>query len=220
MKLVFLGAPGAGKGTQAAAVAKEQGWAHIASGDLFHQAVERGDELGQKVKGYIIQGLLVPDAIATKVILDTLQALPPETGFILDGFPRTLNQAQALDKSLPAETPAPDRVVYINISQEELVRRLSGRLTCRNCQAPHHLTITPPKVIGRCDRCGGELYRRPDDTAEAIRQRWQVFLTQTTPLLDYYKRQGKLSQVNGEGVMGEVTKAIKQVLGLEDGHSH
>lgn len=214
MRLVFLGPPGAGKGTQAALLAQECNLAHIASGDLFRQAVAREDELGRKVKDYLGKGLLVPDELAIALILRALKELPQGQGFILDGFPRTLEQARALDAALDREGVSLDYAVYIEVSEEELLRRLTGRWTCRQCQAPYNERTSPPKVPGRCDRCGGELYQRPDDREDVIKQRLQVYLTQTAPLLDYYKEKGKLISVEGGGEVAEVAERIRQALSL------
>ncbi len=206
MKIIILGAPGAGKGTQAALLAKELGLAHIASGDLFRQALERGDELGTLAQSYMQQGLLVPDEVVIKMVLQRIASPDCERGFILDGFPRTLEQAQALDQALGAESV--DKALYIEVSDEELVRRLGGRWLCRNCQAPYHMTNNPPQQPGRCDHCGGELYQRADDTEETVRKRIEVYLVQTAPLIDYYAKAGKLVRVNGEQDIDAVARDL------------
>lgn len=201
MHIVLLGAPGSGKGTQAGVVSQRFGVAHIASGDLFREAVNRGDELGQQAKCYMEKGLLVPDEITIGMILERIAALDCGQGFILDGFPRTLGQAKALDRVLGEG--GIDKVVYIKVSTEELVRRLSGRSICRDCQAPYHEITSPPKVLGRCDQCGGELYQRPDDSPETVRKRLEVYFVETAPLIVYYKEAGKLVEINGErGIEG------------------
>ena len=204
MRIVLLGAPGSGKGTQAGAIAKRLGIAHVASGDMFREAQNRGDELGQQVKSYMEQGLLVPDEITISVILERIAAPDCASGFILDGFPRTLEQAKALDRALGERGEAVDMVLYINVSTEELVKRLSGRFICRNCQTPYHQVTSPPKVAGGCDRCGGELYQRPDDSPETVRKRIEVYSEQTAPLIGYYNEAGKLVEINGEGGIEEV----------------
>ncbi len=212
MYIIFLGAPGAGKGTQAAIVAQELKLVHIASGDLFRQAVEMGTEMGTKAKSYMEKGKLVPDEITIEMVSERMAAPDCESGVILDGFPRNLKQAKALDKALAKQAKAIDKVVYIKVSEEELLRRLSGRWVCRNCQTPYHATDSPPKVWGRCDRCGGELYQRPDDTAQTVRERLQVYFAQTAPLIDYFTRRGKLLEIDGEGSVDEVTQKIMAVL--------
>ncbi len=212
MYIIFLGAPGAGKGTQATAVAQELNLVHIASGDLFRQAIEQGTELGIQAKSYVEKGVLVPDELTTKMVLERMSAPDCQPGVILDGFPRTLAQANALDKALARQAKAIDRVVYIKVSEEELLRRLSGRWICHRCQTPYHTINSPPKVWGKCDKCSGELYQRPDDTVEAVKKRLQVYLAQTVPLIDYYTATGKLVEINGEGNMDEVRRRITAVL--------
>jgi adenylate kinase len=163
MYIIFLGAPGAGKGTQAAELALELELAHVATGDLFRQALERGTDLGQKAKSYMEKGVLVPSQITISMVLERLSAPDCKKGAILDGFPRNLEQAEALDKALAQQGKAIDNVVYIKVSKEELLKRLGGRWICRRCQAPYHATDSPPRVAGVCDKCGGELYQRPAD---------------------------------------------------------
>jgi len=206
LHIVLLGAPGSGKGTQAGIVSQRFGVAHIASGDLFREAVNRGDELGQKAKSYMEKGLLVPDEITIRMILERIAAPDCAQGFILDGFPRTLGQAQALDRVLKER--GIDKVVYIKVSTEELVRRLSGRFICRDCQAPYHEITAPPKVPGRCDQCGGELYQRSDDSPETVRKRLEVYFLETAPLIDYYKEAGKLVEIDGERGIEEVGEEL------------
>ena len=212
MYIIFLGAPGVGKGTQAAAVAQELNLGYIASGDLFRQAIEQKTELGTQVKSYVEKGGLVPDELTIKMVLERMSAPDCEPGAVLDGFPRTRAQAEALEKALARQAKTIDRVVYIKVSEEELLKRLSERWICRRCQTPYHATNSPPKVWGRCDKCGGELYQRPDDTEEAIKKRLQVYLAQTAPLIDYYTVKGKLVEVDGEGDVGEVRERIMAVI--------
>ena len=208
MNVIFLGAPGAGKGTQAVSISHKLGLAHIASGDLFREATSKGNEIGLLVKSYMEKGMLVPDKITIQMILEHIGHLPSNQGFILDGFPRTLEQAEALSKVLAEEGKEIDKVVYIKVSSEELLRRLSGRWICRNCQAPYSATGWPPKVPDRCDRCGGELYQRSDDTVETARKRLEVYFDQTAPLIDYYRRVGKLMEANGKQDIEKVTEEI------------
>ena len=206
MRIVLLGAPGSGKGTQAAILSRRLGLAHVASGDLFRQ--KSSTELGAIARSYMEKGLLVPDEVTVKMILERIAAPDCAKGFILDGFPRTLEQAEALDKALADQGETIDRVLYIKVSTEELLRRLSGRLICRNCQAPYHLTEAPPKMLGRCDRCGGELYQRADDSVQTTQKRIEVYLAQTTPLIDFYQKMGKLATINGAQDISGVTEAL------------
>jgi len=213
--IVFLGAPGAGKGTQAVYVAQKLNLVHIATGDLFRQAQEQGTELGMQAKSYMEKGMLVPDEITIRMVLERMSAPDCEAGVILDGFPRNLEQAKALDIALLEQGKAIDKVIYIKVAEEELLQRLSGRWICRNCQTPYHATITPPKVWGKCDRCGGELYQRPDDSVETVKERLKVYFRQTAPLIDYYTQSGKLLEVNGGGDVDEVSKRI--IVALKEG---
>jgi len=210
--IVLLGAPGAGKGTQAVYVAQKLGLVQIATGDLFRQAIEQGTELGMQAKSYMEKGMLVPDEVTIRVVLERLSMPDCESGVIFDGFPRNLEQARALDEALTKQAKAIDRVLYIKVSEEELLKRLSGRWICRNCQAPYHAVDSPPTIWGTCDRCGGELYQRPDDTVETVKKRLQVYFTQTAPLINYYNRAGKLTEVAGEGDIGEVGARMIEAL--------
>lgn len=212
MYIVFLGAPGAGKGTQAASVARELGLVRIASGDLFRQAAEQGTELGMQAKSYMEKGILVPDEITIQMVLERMSSPDCESGIILDGFPRNLAQAEALDKALTRQAQAIDKVLYIKVTEEELLRRLTGRWICRQCQTPYHTISSPPKVWGRCDKCGGELYQRADDTEETVKKRLKVYFAETAPLIDYYTRAGKLLQIDGEGKVEEVSQRIMAAL--------
>lgn len=204
LHIVLLGAPGSGKGTQAGIISQRLGASHIASGDLFREAVNRGDELGQQVKSYMERGLLVPDEITIRMILERIAASDCAKGCILDGYPRTLEQAEALDEALRHREEEVEKAVYIKVSVEELVRRLGGRFTCRNCQTPYHEITSPPKVPGRCDRCGGELYQRPDDSPQTVRKRLEVYFVKTAPVIDYYREAGKLVEIDGERRVEEV----------------
>jgi adenylate kinase len=197
MFIVMLGAPGAGKGTQAAILSKEMNLPHIASGDLFRKALEERTELGLLAKRYMEEGQLVPDEVTIKMILERVSQPDCVSGCLFDGFPRTLEQAKALDKAFADQGKSIDKAVYIDVPDEELVKRLSGRWICRNCQTPYHVVSSPPKVPGKCDKCGGELYQRPDDTEETVRERLKVFSSQTMPILDYYRKQNRLIEVNG-----------------------
>jgi len=213
--IILLGPPGAGKGTQAAYVARKLGLVHVASGDLFRQALKRGDDLARQAESYMEKGMLVPDELTVRMVLERLSAPDSEAGVVLDGFPRNLKQAEALDENLARKGRAIDGVVYIKVSEEELVRRLSGRWICRRCQAPYHATDSPPKVWGRCDRCGGELYQRSDDTPGTVKKRLEVYATETAPLIDYYTEAGKLVEVDGEGSAEAVGERIMAALKRE-----
>ena len=213
MYVVFLGAPGAGKGTQAAEVAKALKLAHIATGDMFREAQKKGSKLALEAKIYMEKGLLVPDEITIKMVQERISALDCKNGVIFDGFPRNLAQAQALDKAMAEQSKAIDKVVYIKVSEGELLKRLGGRWICRQCQTPYHEIASPPKVKGKCDKCGGELYQRSDDVPETIKERLKVFFAQTAPLIDYYTKTGKLLEVNGEGSMDEIKQRILNAVG-------
>lgn len=213
MHIIMLGAPGAGKGTQADILSKEMNLPHIASGDLFRQALEGRTEVGLLAKSYMDKGELVPDEVAIKMILEKINQPDCASGCLLDGFPRTLHQAQVLDKALKEQGKSIDKAIYIEVPNEELVKRLSGRWLCRVCQTPYHIINSPPKTPGKCDKCGGELYQRSDDREETVKDRLSIFFAQTVPILDYYKKQGKLIRVNGnlgiQGVAGEIISALK-----------
>ena len=210
--IILLGAPGAGKGTQAAMLAEVLGVPHIASGDLFRSALQKKTPLGLEVKKYMDQGLLVPDEVTIAMIRERLALPDCQEGVILDGFPRTLEQAKALDAALAEEGRAIDKVLYIKMPNEELVARLSGRWICRDCQAVYHTITNPPKQAGRCDACGGELYQRSDDRPETVRRRLEVYLEQTMPLIEYYTERGVLTEVNGDQSIAEVQTALIEAL--------
>ena len=211
--IVMLGAPGAGKGTQADILSQEMSLPHIASGDLFRQALEKKTEIGLLAKRYMDKGELVPDEITIKMILERISRPDCARGCILDGFPRTLQQAKVLDKALKEQGKSIDKAIYIEVPDEELVKRLSGRWLCRICQTPYHSISSPPKTPGKCDKCGGELYQRSDDKEETVKERLKVFFAQTAPILDYYEKQRKLIKVNGnlgiQGVASEIISALK-----------
>ncbi len=212
MYLVFLGAPGAGKGTQADIVSRKLELVHIASGDLFRQAVSKGTELGKLVKSFMERGELVPDKVTIRVISDRLDEPDCKSGCVFDGFPRTLDQASSLDQMLAGRGKSIDRAIYIEVESDQLLKRLGGRWTCRICQAVYHEVASPPKIAGKCDKCGGELFQRPDDNEQTIRERLKVYFKQTTPVLDYYKKAGKLSTVDGQLNIDDVTREIMIVL--------
>ena len=197
-----------GKGTQAQRLSKEYNVPHIATGDILRQSVKNGTEIGLKAKSYMDKGLLVPDDVVIGIIESRLAQPDAKAGYILDGFPRTVPQAQALDDLITRMDMAPDAVVNINASVDMVVRRLTGRRTCRDCQAVYHVVNIPPKKAGVCDQCGGKLYQRDDDTEETIRKRIQVYMEQTAPLLDYYQESGRLTRVSGDSGLDKVYASI------------
>jgi len=213
MNIVLLGAPGAGKGTQASNLTKEFGVVHVATGDLFRKALSEETPLGLMAKSYMEKGELVPDEVTIDMVKERIREPDCSKGVLFDGFPRTLSQAKALDKMLESEGRQVDKAVYVEVPEEELVRRLSGRWICRNCQTPYHMVTSPPTTPGRCDACGGELYQRPDDTEETVRERLKVFFAQTMPIVAYYEEQGKLLRVDGdqsiERVGAEITNKLR-----------
>jgi adenylate kinase len=184
----------------------------VASGDLFRKALQEQTELGKKAKVYMEKGQLVPNEITIQMVLERLSAPDCAGGAILDGFPRNIEQAKALDKAMALKSRAIDKVVYIKVSEGELLKRLGGRWICRNCQAPYHAVDSPPKIKGKCDRCGGELYQRADDNVATVKKRLEVYFAETSPLIDYYKRAGKLLEVDGEGAADDVNRRILTAL--------
>ena len=217
MFIVVLGAPGAGKGTQASAISQKLNLPHLATGDLFRQAVQKGSKLGQTVKDYMDKGLLAPDVVTIHVVSVRLSEPDCKNGCLLDGFPRTVTQAKALDKALAERGEALDMGLYIEVPEQELLKRLLGRWICRKCQTPYHEVSSPPKVKGKCDKCGGELYQRADDTKATVEERLKVYFAQTMPVLDYYQKQGKLVKVDGKKEIEEVYKDIVKILDARSG---
>jgi adenylate kinase len=189
-------------------LAEKKKLVQVASGDLFRKALQEQTELGKKAKVYMEKGQLVPNEITIQMVLERLSAPDCAGGAILDGFPRNIEQAKALDKAMAQKSRAIDKVVYIKVAEGELLKRLGGRWICRNCQAPYHEVDSPPKVKGKCDRCGGELYQRTDDNVETVKKRLEVYFAETSPLIDYFKRAGKLLEVNGEGAAADVNRRI------------
>jgi adenylate kinase len=214
VRVAFLGPPGAGKGTQARELAREWGVPHIATGDMLRDEVAAGTALGREAKGYMDRGALVPDDVIVRMIADRLRRDDAAAGFLLDGFPRTLAQAEALESLLKDLGQPLERVIYFEVSQPELLRRLTGRRLCRNCQTAFHLVSAPPRVAGVCDRCGGELYQRVDDSEATVLNRLKVYTTQTAPLLDWYRGRGVLSSVNGEGPIDTIRADIRAAAGV------
>ena len=186
--------------------------AQVASGDLFRQALGKGTELGKKARAFMEKGQLVPDEITIGMVLERLSAPDTAKGAMLDGFPRNIRQAGALDKALAEQGKAVAKAIYIKVPEAELIRRLAGRLVCRDCQAPYHETDSPPKQKGTCDRCGGEIYQRADDNAATIKKRLEVYFAETAPLIEYYKKAGKLVEIDGEGGATAVNRRILAAL--------
>jgi adenylate kinase len=213
VRLVFLGPPGAGKGTQAQVLAGEWSVPHIATGDMLREAVATDTPLGREAKTYMDRGELVPDDVIVRLIGERLGRPDAARGFILDGFPRTITQAEALGKLLKDLGQELDGVVYFDVSEAELLRRLTGRRVCGQCGATFHLVSAPPPRPGVCGRCEGELYQRADDSEETVRNRLGVYARQTAPLLDYYRGRGLLFPLAGEGAIEEIRRAIRQVAG-------
>ncbi len=212
MNLILIGAPGAGKGTQAKKIVEKYGIPHIATGDILREAVAKGTELGKKAKEYMDRGELVPDEVVIGIVKERLKRPDCEKGFLLDGFPRTLKQAEALDEMLEELGKKLDAVIYIDVPEEEVVRRIVNRRTCRNCGAVYHLIYAPPKEPNKCDKCGGELYQRDDDKEETVRARFKVYMEQTSPLIEYYKKKKVLYSVDGTKTIDEVFDQIDEIL--------
>ena len=212
MNLVMLGPPGAGKGTQAALIAEKLGVPHVATGDLFREALKSETELGLTAKSYMERGELVPDEVTVAMVRERLQKPDSESGVVLDGFPRTIEQAEALKVLLAEQGEAIDAALFIDAAEDELVRRLSNRWTCRNCQAVYNVISNPPHEEGKCDICGGELYQRADDVPETVRNRIRVYWQQTSPLVDYYQDQGLLITIKSEGGIERVQQKIQEAL--------
>lgn len=213
MKIIMLGAPGAGKGTQAKQIADKYSVPHISTGDIFRANIKNGTELGQKAKGYIDQGLLVPDELTCDLVMDRIQQADCENGFVLDGFPRTIPQAEALSTALENINQKMDYAIDVDVPDENIVNRMGGRRACLNCGATYHIVSIPTKVEGICDRCGNEVVLREDDKPETVQKRLTVYHEQTQPLIDYYNNKGILRTVNGVQPMEKVFEDIVAILG-------
>lgn len=209
--IIFLGAPGSGKGTRAPIVGKILGVPQIATGDLFRKNLKEMTPIGKIAKSYIDKGELVPDSVTADMLKQRLQEPDTQNGFLLDGFPRTIAQAEMLDEILKAQNRKINAVFYIDISDEEIVERLSGRLTCSKCQTPYHKTANPPKVEGVCDKCGGELVTRPDDNTETIRNRLKVYHESTFPLVGFYQKRGLISKLDGETKIEDLQSELESL---------
>ena len=211
MRIILLGLPGAGKGTQADRICSRYGIPHISTGDMFRAAIAAGTPLGQKVKPYLDSGRLVPDELTISIIRERLQQADASVGFLLDGFPRTLAQAQALDEMLREIRKPLDAVIYLHVERDVLLARLTGRRICRSCGATFHVVNQPPKVEGVCDACGGELYQRPDDSEETMRVRLEQY-AQTEPLIAFYTDRSLLKTVEGQQPIEKVWEHVQSVL--------
>jgi len=209
VRVAFLGPPGAGKGTQARELAREWGVPHVATGDMLRDAAAAGTPLGREAKGYMDKGALVPDDVIIRMIAERLRRPDAGRGFLLDGFPRTIAQAEGLEHLLKDLGQPLERVVYFDVSEPELLRRLTGRRVCRVCQTAFNLVSAPPAKAGVCDRCGGQLYQREDDSEATVRHRLGVYARQTAPLLDWYRGRGLLVSVPGEGPIETIRGAIR-----------
>ena len=213
MKLILLGAPGAGKGTQATRLADQYHIPHISTGDIFRANIKNGTELGNKAKTYMEQGLLVPDELVCDLVVDRVKQDDCANGYVLDGFPRTIPQAESLDGALKAMGQKVDYAVNVEVPDENIIRRMGGRRACLACGATYHVENIPPKKEGICDVCGAELVLRDDDKPETVKKRLDVYHEQTQPLIDYYTNAGVLVEVDGTLAMDDVFAAICKVLG-------
>lgn len=213
MKVIMLGAPGAGKGTQAKQIADKYSIPHISTGDIFRANIKSGTELGKKAKTYMDQGLLVPDELVVELVADRIQQDDCKNGFVLDGFPRTIPQAEALDAALENINEKMDYAIDVDVPDENIINRMSGRRACLNCGATYHIVSIPTKVEGICDRCGSPVVLRDDDKPETVKRRLEVYHEQTQPLINYYKKQDILRTVNGVQPMEDVFKSIVEILG-------
>lgn len=213
MKIIMLGAPGAGKGTQAKKIAAKYAIPHISTGDIFRANIKNNTELGQKAKTYMDKGELVPDELVVDLIMDRFKEADCANGYVLDGFPRTIPQAEALDKALSANGESVDYAVNVEVPDENIINRMSGRRACVGCGATYHIQFNPTKVEGICDACGEKLILRDDDKPETVKNRLSVYHEQTQPLIDYYSKKGVLAEVDGTQSMDDVFNAIVNVLG-------
>ncbi len=213
MKIIMLGAPGAGKGTQAKMIAEKYGIPHVSTGDIFRANIKGGTELGMEAKKYMDQGLLVPDELTVKILLDRVAQPDCKNGYVLDGFPRTIPQAEVLEKALEEQGERIDFAINVDVPDENIVKRMSGRRACLKCGATYHLEHIPPKKEGICDACGTELVLRDDDKPETVLNRLKVYHDQTQPLIDFYTAKGVLRSVDGTRQMQDVFAAIVEILG-------
>lgn len=210
MKLIFLGAPGTGKGTQGKILAEQKKWPHISTGDILRNAVKNGTKLGLEAKSYMDAGKLVPDELMNDLVAERLSQPDCKVGFILDGFPRTLNQAKTLDVFLTQNGLALDAVILLDVDPKELVTRLTSRRLCRGCSKDYNMITNPPPANGKCFACGGEIYQRADDNEITVTRRLQVYQEQTNPLVEYYQKTGKLVIIDGNQDVKKVQQQIEQ----------
>ena len=213
MKIIMLGAPGAGKGTQAKMIAEKYGIPHISTGDIFRYNIKNGTELGKEAKKYMDQGLLVPDELTVKILLDRVAKDDCKNGYVLDGFPRTIPQAEVLEEALTKLGDRIDYAINVEVPDENIVKRMGGRRACVNCGATYHIEHVPPKKEGICDNCGSELILRDDDKPETVKHRLSVYHKQPQPLIDFYNGKGVLRTVDGTVDMKDVFNAIVAILG-------
>ncbi|WP_018753974.1 adenylate kinase [Paenibacillus sanguinis] len=212
MNLLFMGPPGAGKGTQAEVIVNEFGIPHISTGDAFRLAIKQETPVGMKAKEYMDQGLLVPDDVTVGIVRERLQQPDCEKGFLLDGFPRTLSQAESLEELLQGLGRKLDHVINLKVDRNKLLARLTGRRICKSCGATYHVIFNPPGQEGICDKCGGELYQRSDDNEESVGTRLDEYINKTAPLLKFYEEKGLLREINGEQEIDMVSKEVISLL--------
>ena len=213
MKIIMLGAPGAGKGTQAKRIAEKYSIPHISTGDIFRANIKNGTELGKKAKAFMDKGELVPDELTCDLVVDRISKPDAAKGYVLDGFPRTIPQAEALTKALEARGEKIDYAINVEVPDENIVRRMSGRRACVGCGATYHIVYNPTKVEGKCDVCSSDLILRDDDQPETVLNRLKVYHEQTQPLIDFYAKKGILKEVDGTMDMNDVFAAIVKILG-------
>ncbi len=213
MKIIMLGAPGAGKGTQAKMIAEKYSVPHVSTGDIFRANIKEGTELGKEVKSYMDQGLLVPDELTVRILLDRVSREDCKNGYILDGFPRTIPQAEVLEQELAKREEAIDFAIDVEVPDEEIIGRMTGRRACAGCGATYHVVHIPPRQEGICDACGKELILRDDDKLETVKKRLAVYHEQTQPLIEFYTEKGILRTIDGTAPMQEVFTVIETILG-------
>ncbi|MBK9714167.1 MAG: adenylate kinase [Kouleothrix sp.] len=216
MDVILLGPPGAGKGTQAVMIEQQTGLVHVSSGDLFRAALRQGTELGMLAKSYMDRGELVPDEVVIDMIMERIGQTDCREGVLFDGFPRTTEQARALDCALAQRRRQIDYVLYLSVPDDVLMRRIAGRQTCRTCGAVHNIYYFPARHLGVCDTCGGKLYQRSDDSIETAQHRLEVYFSQTRPLIEYYRKQGSLAEIDGQREIALVADAMLEALGLTE----